>query len=241
MADLFRKAKSLYSSTSSTFGTGEGVTITPASVSGLPTDTEIVLTFDRVDSGGTATPSKLERIKGTISGGNFVVASGGRGFDGTSEQAHTSPVVEFIPNAADINDLVDGITAEHNQDGSHSNITASIITADKITGTSQFPQVYGEHNNGNTASAITVNWLNGDRQFACVTASTTVAFSNAQAGQSLQLRTFHPASGYSVTLPTVKWPGGSVGNPTTSASAINLYVFYYDGAGYLAQLSAGFA
>ena len=51
MADKLRKYKSLYSSTCNTFSTGEGVTITPASVTGLPTDTEITLTFDRVDSG----------------------------------------------------------------------------------------------------------------------------------------------------------------------------------------------
>jgi hypothetical protein len=104
-----RKYKSLYSSTSSSFGTGEGVTITPASVTGLPTTT-IVLTFDRVDSTGTATPTKMERIKGTVSGGNFVVASGGRGYDGSTEQAHTSPVVEMIWNATDWNDLVDALT-----------------------------------------------------------------------------------------------------------------------------------
>lgn len=122
MADLFRKTKSLYASTTNTFGTGTGVTITPNSVSGLPTDTEITLTFDRVDSTGKATPAAMERIIGTISGGNFVVRTSpttGRGADGTSDAAHTSPVVEYIPNAKDINDVVVGITTEHNQDGTH--------------------------------------------------------------------------------------------------------------------------
>lgn len=120
MADKFRKTKSLYASTTNTFGTGTGVTITPNSVSGLPTDTEITLTFDRVNSGGTPTPNAMERITGTISGGNFVVRtspSTGRGADGTSDAAHTSPVVEYIPNSADINDMVDGILVNHAQDG----------------------------------------------------------------------------------------------------------------------------
>ena len=72
MADNLRKYKSLYSSTiSASFGTGTGVTITPASVTGLPTSTEITLTFDRVDSSGNSTSSKLERIVGSISGGNL--------------------------------------------------------------------------------------------------------------------------------------------------------------------------
>jgi hypothetical protein len=113
MADAFRKWKSLYSATANSFGTGEGVTITPSSVSGLPTDTEITLTFDRQIEG------KLERIKGTVVGGNFVVSSGGRGYDGTTEQSHTSPTIEHVVNAADINDMVDGILEEHNQDGTH--------------------------------------------------------------------------------------------------------------------------
>lgn len=122
MASYFKKAKSLYASTANTFGTGTSVTITPASVSGLPTDTEITLTFDRVDSSGTATPNAMERIIGTISGGNFVVRtspSSGRGADGTSDAAHTAPVVEYIYNAKDMNDEVDGILIEHNQDGTH--------------------------------------------------------------------------------------------------------------------------
>lgn len=111
--DHFRKSKSLYSATANSFGVGEGVTITPSSVVDLPTDTEIVLTFDRQVEG------KLERILGSIVGSNFVVSSGGRGYDGTTEQSHTSPTVEVVPSGADIDDLVEGILAEHNQDGSH--------------------------------------------------------------------------------------------------------------------------
>jgi len=124
MTDLFRKAKSLYSSTANSFGTGESETITPASIAGLPTDTEFVLTFDRTVAG------KLERIRGTISGSNFAIASGGRGEDETSDQAHTSPTVEYIPNAADTNDLVDGLLAEHTQAGVHT--AASTTTAGKV-------------------------------------------------------------------------------------------------------------
>jgi hypothetical protein len=126
MADLFRKTKSLYSSTANSFGTGTGETITPASVAGLPTDTEITLTFDRLVAG------KIERIIGTISGGNFVVRtspSTGRGADGTSDQAHTSPTVEYIPNAKDTNDMVDGILVDHKQDGTHEDMTSYVSAA----------------------------------------------------------------------------------------------------------------
>jgi hypothetical protein len=130
MPDKFRKYKSLYSSTANTFSTGESVTITPASVVGLPTDTEITLTFDRLDSSGNKTPDKMERIRGTVSGSNFVVSSGGRAVEGT-EQVHTSPVVEMIWNADDWNDTVDGILEEHGQDGVHSD---ALVTSLKATG-----------------------------------------------------------------------------------------------------------
>lgn len=121
-SDKLKKYKSLYSSTLSTgIGTGTTDTITPASVTGLPTDTAITLTFDRVNSGGEATPTKMERIKGVISGGNLT--SYVRAIDGSTEQAHTAgAVIEMIWNAADWNDLVDWGLVEHNQDGTHSKI-----------------------------------------------------------------------------------------------------------------------
>jgi len=122
MADLLRKYKSLYSSTTNSFGTGEAETITPSSVTGLPTDTEIVLTFDRSVSG------KIERIKGTITGANFVISSGGRGYDGTTDQAHTSPTVEMVWNAKDWNDAVDCFLVKHTQAGAHNDATLATLT-----------------------------------------------------------------------------------------------------------------
>lgn len=111
VGDKFRKGQSLFSTTSNSFGTGTGETITLSSVSGLPTDTAMVLTFDRDVAG------KLERILGTISGSNFVIET--RGVDGTSDQSHTSPTVEYIDNAKDRDDLIDGILVAHAQTGIH--------------------------------------------------------------------------------------------------------------------------
>jgi len=142
MAADARKGKSLFATTSNSFSTGEGVTITPNDVAGLPTG-NIVLTFDRSVAG------KVERILGYISGGNFVVATGGRGYDGTTEQAHTSPVVEYIYSGADQNDFVDAFVVEHSVAGVHDvtkvvtptgtqtltnkTLTSPILTTPKIT------------------------------------------------------------------------------------------------------------
>jgi len=129
--DKLRKYKSLFSTTLSTgIGTGTSDTITPATVTGLPTDTAITLTIDRVDASGTATPSKMERIKGVVSNGNIINYV--RAVDGTTEQAHSAgAVVEMVWNAADWNDNVDWGLVQHGQDGKH---TSAVVTTLKATG-----------------------------------------------------------------------------------------------------------
>ncbi len=134
MSDYFKKYKSLFSTTTTAgFSTGTGETITLNSVVGLPTDTEITLTFDRVNNNKTATPTLMERITGTISGSNLVIRTSpasGRGADGTTEQAHSNGcVVEMIWNAEDWNDSITGALVEHNQDGTHKTATITTLKA----------------------------------------------------------------------------------------------------------------
>lgn len=131
MTDYLRKYKSLFSTTlASGIGTGTGDTLTLSSVTGLPTDTPITITVDRVDSEGNTTPTKLERITGTISGSNLTSYT--RGVDGTTEQAHSAgAVVEMIFNAEDWNDVVDWGLVEHDQDGTHK---STLVTTLKATG-----------------------------------------------------------------------------------------------------------
>jgi len=122
--DKFRKGKSNFATTLVTgIGTGTSETITLNSTAGLPTDTEIVLTFNRVTSSGVVNPTSLvERIRGKISGSTLTAYT--RGVDNTTEQAHSAgTVVEYIWNGDDLNDLIDGILVEHNQDGTHNLIS----------------------------------------------------------------------------------------------------------------------
>lgn len=127
MTDFFRKAKSLFSTTlSSSIGSGIAETITLASVTGLPVDTDFTITIDRVDADGNQTPTKMERITGTIVGSNLTSYT--RGMDGTTDQPHTSgAIIEYIWNAADLNDMVDGILEEHDQTGAHAKATGAEI------------------------------------------------------------------------------------------------------------------
>jgi len=126
-AHYFRKGKSLFSTTLVTgIGTGTSDTITLSSVAGLPTDTEITLTFDRVDQTGAALPAaNMERITGIIVDSNFTAYT--RAVEGT-ERAHLSGcVIEYIPCEQDQNDLIDGLLVEHLQTGRHS------LTSPKVT------------------------------------------------------------------------------------------------------------
>jgi hypothetical protein len=168
MADKFRKTKSNFATTLVTgIGTGTGDTITLNSTTGLPTDTEITLTFNRVTSGGVVnSTSVMERITGTISGATLTSYT--RGVDGTTEQAHAGGVVvEYIPNAADINDQVDGILVGHNQDGTHK--SGSVLTLPQINDTSSDHQY-----------VVAVNELTADRTVTLplLTANDTFVFRN---------------------------------------------------------------
>jgi len=128
--DIFRKGKSNFATTLVTgIGTGTSETITLNSTAGLPTDTEIVLTFNRVTSSGVVNPTSLvERIRGKISGSTLTAYT--RGVDDTTEQAHgAGTVVEYIYNAKDLNDMVDGVLVEHNQDGTHKSATVTTLKA----------------------------------------------------------------------------------------------------------------
>lgn len=184
--DKLRKYKSLFSTTLSTgIGTGTSDTITPATVTGLPTDTAITLTIDRVDSSGIATPSKLERIKGIISGGNLIDYV--RGVDGTTEQSHTAgAVVEMVWNAADLNDIVDWGLVQHGQDGVHSSALVTSLKASGAvvnTGTSDVtivtPKALADSDYFKTSDSAT---LSGDITFTGTVTGAGAAFWTAFTG-----------------------------------------------------------
>lgn len=59
-------------------------------------------------------------------------------------------------------------------------------------------------------------------------ANTTFTFSNRTAGQTIVVRLTNTASNYTVTWPTVKWPGGSTPVMTIGAKS-DVFTFVYDG------------
>ncbi len=88
-----------------------------SSGSGLPTDTGVEIIIDRVDSNGAKTPAKEEGIRGVMDGDRVVSAV--RGVSGTAQAHGAGAVWEVMLTADQWNRMIDGILAEHNQDGSH--------------------------------------------------------------------------------------------------------------------------
>ena len=98
-------------------------TIPLASVTNLPTDTAIIAVIDRVDTNGTSTATLEESVIGVVSGTNLVTCI--RGAEGTAQAHSAGAVVEILFTAKGINDLIDGLLAEHSQLGAH---TADVIS-----------------------------------------------------------------------------------------------------------------
>lgn len=133
--DKLRKTKSNFATTLDGSITDSDTTIALSSTTGLPTDTAVTLTIDRVDANGTAL-STTERVIGVISGNNLTNAV--RANDGTTAQAHSSgAVVECIWDADSVNDIIDAFLVDHAQDGTHNTLdlngTEMILDADGDT------------------------------------------------------------------------------------------------------------
>lgn len=126
-SDKFKKARRKYTTTVGTGGiTSAGTTLPLADVTGLDTDTAVVVVVDAHDSAGVATPGLEEVIVGVVSGSSLVGCL--RGKEGTTAQAHTEGAqVTMYFTETHWDDLISGVMAGHNQDGTHKAFTETAI------------------------------------------------------------------------------------------------------------------
>jgi hypothetical protein len=80
-----------------------------------------------------------------------------------------------------------------------------------------------EYNAGNSSTALTVNFNNGGNQKVTLTGNCTFTFSNPVAGETY-----------------LKWPAATAPTLTTTASAIDIVSFYYDGTNYFGSSALAF-
>lgn len=89
--------------------------------------------------------------------------------------------------------------------------------------------------NGNTGTAQTITWSNGNLQKSTLTGNCTYTFVSPGSATWLTFHVTQDATGgRTITWPaTVKWPGGgSQPAVSTVASTVTIYHFYFDGTNY---------
>lgn len=101
-----------------------------------------------------------------------------------------------------------------------------------------------EYNNGNSGTAKTISWANGNMQAVTLTGNVTFTFSAVSAGRAanLILRVAQDATGgRSVIWPAaVKWLGGTAAALSTNANVVDIVTFYFDGANYYGGFTTGY-
>ena len=162
--DKFKKLARKWVGSIGAGGVADGTvtTIPLSSSSGLPTDTAVVATIDRVDANGIATPSLEESVVGVVSGNNLVTCT--RGAEGTAQAHSAGAVVEVLFTNKVWGDLIDGILAEHSQAGAHTTDTINEKTEDAgvtVDGVKHKDgQVYTDQINEKTdAAGVTIDGL----------------------------------------------------------------------------------
>ena len=117
----------------------------------------------------------------------------------------------------------------------------------KITKEAQFNETAhfdAEVDNGNSGTADTIDWTAGNKQRSTLTGNCTFTFSPEPTGPcSLTLKLVQDGTGSrTVTWPAdVKWPGGTAPTLTTTASAVDIVTFYYDGTAFYGQAGLNFS
>lgn len=169
--DKFKKQSNNFSTTTTTLIVGTTDTsVTLSSVSGLPTDTGIVLVIDRVDANGNKTSSKREYVQGIVSGSSVINLV--RGLGGSTAQSHSiGAVVEQVFDQSTWNDTVSGILTQHTQTGTHTGITTDTLTSTgnvviggTLTVGGSNPIATGWNSLGYTPNTVVYN---GNRSYTC--------------------------------------------------------------------------
>jgi hypothetical protein len=93
-----------------------------------------------------------------------------------------------------------------------------------------------EYNAGNSGSAITIDWDNGDNQILTLTANCTITFVHPVVGKNYRLVACQDSiGGRSIVwaTPAINWGGGTVPTPTSTSRYCDYFQFYYDVTGYI--------
>ena len=135
-----------------------------------------------------------------------------------------------ISGAVDIDGAVDIAGVLTMSGGKIDMVSQDIDNAASIT-------FIAEVDNGNSSTSDTVDWGAGQKQKSTLTGNCTFTFTAPLGPCNLMFKLIQDGTGSrTVTWPnTVKWPAATVPTLTTTANAVDIIGFYFDGTNYYAQ------
>lgn len=114
-----------------------------------------------------------------------------------------------------------------------------LTTGNRVAGT----VVFDEIDDGNSGTTDTIDWTAGPKHKSTLTDNVTFTFTDPDGATNVILILVQDGTGSRlVTWPsTVKWGGGSAPTLTTTANAVDIISFYFDGTNYHGQDSLNFS
>lgn len=133
--DLFKKTGAGTVTTLAAPGKALSATsITVGATTNHPTDTGIVIAIRQVDSAGELVAGTYTEWSATVTSGTSFAINAVPVYGSDQVYAAGSTTQVYIPLSAYAhNELIDGILTEHNQDGSHSDVTAESLAVSGTT------------------------------------------------------------------------------------------------------------
>lgn len=202
------------------------------------------LTFDgtNLKLGTTSSTNKLLIDTAVSNAGSIQLPRGA--FIGFSNAADNANSEYIYANGGNLELGINGSTQlALNSTGLGLGNTSPSYTLD-VTGTGRFTKTvsFTEIDNGNSSTADTIDWTQGNKQKSTLTGNCTFTFTAPGGPASLILKLVQDATGSrTVTWPAaVHWSGGTAPTLTTTANKVDIITFYYDGTTYFGNSTLNF-
>jgi hypothetical protein len=185
-------------------------------------------------SGSTTITNASDNRVVTSTGGSGLNAEANLTFNGSILTATGTVFLASVSGNVNIGTLTD--------QGYKLGVVGSIGTTGTITADSNiraFGQIASNGaDKGNSGTAVTFDWNQGNVQTVTMTGNATFTFSSPLKGASYQIIITQDATGgRTITWPTIHWEGKSVPSLTGTANSVDVVTLTYDGAKYLGVMS----
>lgn len=144
-----------------------------------------------------------------------------------------SPESYEMISPGDWNDMVTDQKSRLGSDATTADISESAGSYYSAIPITETALIFTEEYDAGSGASITVDWNNAQKQFITLTTNTTVTFTAPDGVGNFQLRIVQDSTGSkTLTLPTIKFPGGTTPTWSTSADSEDILSLFYNGSDY---------